>query len=432
MMAYVFQTFDENGKAHPKWKYRIVDWDGKRKTATGSTSEAETSKMALQAEARAARIKAGLEAPPTSSHRHRHRPFDEVKDEYLAWGKAQGGRGGRAWSAQHADKRERSLDWWKQRLGLDTLVDLDGILPRAEEALRELQASDHAGKTLQNTAEALRSFCRWCVTRGFLATDPLKGLAPFSTEPKTIRRALTLTEIKALLEASPEHRRLVYEVAFCSGLRKNELRSLSVDDLDVEGAGLRLHAEWTKNRKTGFQPLPAALVKRLQAFIATGTAAKLYHTFLKRRDCTLQVPENPVLYVPSHAAREFDEDCKAAKVKKNAPGGKVDFHSCRVAYVSLVLENGAGVKEAQSLARHGTPTLTMNTYARTRESRLAEIAEAVGDAVLSAETEAESTATAQRVAVGAESYCPTSGYGEQDIDSNPLSSTILHFEPRKC
>jgi len=388
--------------------------------------------MALQAEAKAARIKAGLEAPPTSSFKHRHRPYDEVKDEYLAWGKAQGGRGGRAWSAQHADKRERSLNWWKERLGLGVLCDLEGVLPRAEEALRELQASNHAGKTLQNTAEALKSFCRWCVARGFLAIDPLKGLAPFSTEPKTIRRALTLAEIKALLEAAPEHRRLAYEVAFCSGLRKNELRSLVVDDLDVQGTGLRLHAEWTKNRKPGFQPLPAALIQRLQAFIEAGTAAELYRTFLKRKDCTLQVPANPLLYVPSHAARDFDQDCKAAEIKKNAPGGKVDFHSCRVAYVSLVLESGAGVKEAQSLARHGTPTLTMNTYGRTRQSRLSELAEAVGNAVLTAEPKAESTATAQlmprRKAAGAENaYVPSAfdaGRLVEDRGFEPLTSWL--------
>jgi len=426
-MAYVFQTFDENGKAHPKWKFRIVDWDGRRKTSTGTTSEPETKRMALQAEARAARIKAGLEAPPTSSFKHRHRPYDEVKDEYLAWGKAQGGRGGRAWSSQHADKREKMLAWWKERLGLDTLIDLDGILPRVEEALRELQPT-HAGRTLQNHAEALRSFCRWCVTRGFLAVDPLRGLAPFSTEPQTIRRALTLKEIKALLEAAPEERRLVYEAAFCSGLRRNELRSLSVEDLDVEGGGLHLHAEWTKNRKPGFQPLPAALAQRLKAFIKTGKAADLYRTFLRRKDCTLQVPENPLLYVPSHAAREFDRDCKVAKIKKNAPGGKVDFHSCRVAYVSLVLESGAGVKEAQSLARHGTPTLTMNTYGRTRQSRLSELAEAVGNAVLTAEPKAESTATAQlmprRKAAGAENaYVPSAFDAGRLVEDRGFEST---------
>jgi len=41
-----------------------------------------------------------------------------------------------------------------------------------------------------------------------------------------------------------------------TGLRLNEIRSLTVTDLDVENPGLRLDGAWTKNRKFGFQPLP--------------------------------------------------------------------------------------------------------------------------------------------------------------------------------
>ena len=48
----------------------------------------------------------------------------------------------------------------------------------------------------------------------------------------------------------------------------------------------------------------------------------------------------------------------------------------------MVLQSDATVKEAQSLARHSTPDLTMNTYGRTRRDRLTGIAEAVGSIVL--------------------------------------------------
>ena len=432
-MAYVFQTFDKvTGKAHPKWKYRVIDFNGRRKTATGCSSRTETEKMAAAAEARAARIKVGLEAVPTSAHKNRHKPFDEIRGAYLKWGESQGGRGGRPWSKGHAHMRRALLTWWGERLGLSALIDLDGILSRAEEALRELQASELAGKTVQNHAECLKSFCRWCVTRGFLQRDPLAGLAPFDTTPETTRRALTQDEVKALLNAAPENHRLVYEVALCSGLRANELRCLAVDDLDATGGGLRLQAEWTKNRKPGFQPLPAALVKRLQAFVSTGAAKRSYAASMKRKDATLQVPENPLLSVPSHCARDFDSDCKAAKIKKNAPGGKVDFHSLRVTFISRVLESGCGVKEAMSLARHASPNLTLNVYGRTSEGRLAAIAEAVGGLVLTPEIEADSTARAQLKATGTEDACATSGYGEQDRGSNPVSSTKSENEPRKC
>ena len=159
--------------------------------------------------------------------------------------------------------RQSLLGWWQNKLGLITLADLDGILPRVEEELRDLQRQGRAGKTLANYAEALGAFCDWCVQRGYLASDPLKALAPFDTTPTTTRRALSGEEIGRLLEVCVPHRKLLMETAFLSGLRAHELRSLAVDDLDVDGCGVRLHAEWTKNRKDGFQPIPTNLIGRL-------------------------------------------------------------------------------------------------------------------------------------------------------------------------
>lgn len=45
---------------------------------------------------------------------------------------------------------------------------------------------------------------------------------------------------------------LGYELAFTSGLRRQELRSLTVQDFDSARGGLILRAEWTKNRKAVF------------------------------------------------------------------------------------------------------------------------------------------------------------------------------------
>ena len=93
-----------------------------------------------------------------------------------------------------------------------------GILPRAEEALRDLLKAS-AGKTVANYAEALRSFCSWCRKRGYLDHKPLEGMAPFDTTPQTYRRLLSPEEIAQFLEACAPHRRLPYETAFLSGLR---------------------------------------------------------------------------------------------------------------------------------------------------------------------------------------------------------------------
>ena len=59
--------------------------------------------------------------------------------------------------------------------------------------------------------------------------------------------------------------------------------------------------------------------------------------------------------------------------------GDVDFHSFRVVFITRVVEAGATVKEAQTFARHSTPDLTMNTYAKASPKRLTDLAEKISE-----------------------------------------------------
>ncbi len=238
-----------------------------------------------------------------------------------------------------------------------------------------------AGKTLQSYADGIVSFCNWCESRGYMSDNPLKGLAQFDTTPETTRRAATIDEIRGLLATCHPKRRNTYEVALASGLRAGELRALRKKHLSTERSGLYLDGEWTKNRKPGFQPLPAALVARLAESVNGGG------------------PDAPLLYVPSHPARDLEKDLEAIGIPKWTPEGKIDFHALRVAYTTLVIEAGANMKEAQALARHATPELTANIYGRTRLDRLQKLTEAVGAAV---EAPPKCQTSAKRRAAGAE------------------------------
>ena len=182
---------------------------------------------------------------------------------------------------------------------------------------------------------------------------------------------------------------------------------------------------WTKNRRSGFQPLPAALVERLGAFVRSGEAVRLYDRFYGHRGDRDRVTANPLLYVPSHTARDLGIDLEAAGIPKNAPGGKIDFHACRNAYVSLVVESGATVKETQELARHSTPQLTMNVYARARQDRLSEAVERVGEVVLSTPKRVPSV---YRLAVGAEqeTATPSDTRGCGSVEMVEAASTTFH------
>jgi integrase len=379
-------------KPHPiskKYRAGFTAWSGKQKLFTGTTNRAETLAMARRFEDEHRQIRLGYRTAPKSYDEAKRRLFTEVRDEYLAYGNQQGGHGGRPWGTVHARMRTSTLGWWTKHLGFKTLADLDGCLPRVEKALREYvclpkkrggTTRKPSGKTLQNLAESLRAFCIWATDRGYFESDPLDGLAPFDVTPQTQRRAISASDVTALLAKCAEHRRLLYEVAFASGLRSGELRALTTKHLDMERGGLRLDAAWTKNRKAAFHPLASWLMERLAAFAKNNTAAALYRQmtalyYKSGRPPT--APKDPLLYVPSHPARDLERDLVAAGQTKWGPGGKVDFHALRVAYVSFVLEAGATAKEAQTLARHSKPELTMNIYARARNDRLAEVAEAV-------------------------------------------------------
>jgi integrase len=137
-------------------------------------------------------------------------------------------------------------------------------------------------------------------------------------------------------------------------------------------------------RKTddrAFKPLPSTLVERLTTWVETGEAHRLYAINYERAGAKTVYPDDPLLYVPSDPARSLDRALKAAGIPKVTKAGKVDFHACRVAYITMLFENGATLKEAQELARHITPHLTTNIYARVRDERLARLVEQVGEAL---------------------------------------------------
>jgi len=113
-----------------------------------------------------------------------------------------------------------------------------------------------------------------------------------------------LSTVKEVLRATLEYRRLLYEVAFTTGLRANELRSLTVEHLYLQRGGLHLDACWTKNRKPGFQYLPSQLLSSLITFAESEAVIKLYKTFYSGRKSLLDDICKPLLYVPSAVSKK--------------------------------------------------------------------------------------------------------------------------------
>ncbi len=379
----IVQLTDKSGNPlfHQRWRTRIVDHRGNRRTFTLSKNKQQSQAQADRIEVREREMRLGLRPLPSMSEEAGKRPIMEVMQEYLDWGNAQGGRGGRPWSPTNSRKRRFYLNWWQQAMGLKYLGDLYDCLPLAEKAIRTLKG--RSGKTLAAYKEGVFVFCSWCKDRKYLNDNPLEGMGKFDTRAVTPRRSMTLDEINALLSTAPEHRSILYETAFASGFRAGELRSLTPAHIDEARGGLHLYADDDKGRKERFQPLSRELIAKLIAYSQSNDAKERYAKMRAKAGVNpdIDVPANPLLYVPSHPARVIQADLEKAGVSITTAKGKLDFHACRKAYINLVIATGADVKTAQALSRHSTPYLTMEVYGEAVDTRLTATAAMVGNLI---------------------------------------------------
>jgi site-specific recombinase XerD len=118
--------------------------------------------------------------------------------------------------------------------------------------------------------------------------------------------------------------------------------------------------------------MPGPLAGRLAEAAVARLAEQTYEHLSRRSDHP--PPVDPLLYVPSHPARDLGVDLGKARIWKATHEGKLDFHACRVAYITHLVESGADVKTVQELARHSDPRITLAIYAKARRERLAEAA----------------------------------------------------------
>ena len=337
---WLFRTKRKDGTYHPRWRFRYIGPDGTPKKATGFTDRGETRRLATQLALEADEIRRGVRKAPQAAETESLRPIEEHVKAYLAWGRTQGGRGGRPWAAYYGAQQETRLEWWTNALKLSSLRDI--TLSDAEKALQGEVKRGLAGKTVSDKAMTLHGFVTWCLKRKLLSADPLDGLSQFDTSvtAQNFRRPFTLDEIGKLLAVTPEPQNLIYRLALVTGFRAGELASLQVGSLDLENRILLLAAAFAKDRKEASCALPADLAQAL-ADSAQGRAAeeKLFPTWKQRE-----------------ASREIGRFMKAAGISRKNFHGKADFHSLRTTHVNLGIELGFDVKTAQTLARHKTPT----------------------------------------------------------------------------
>ncbi len=345
-MASITPYTIKSGKT--RYLVRWVDGGGVRRTQRGFTSKRAAQEFGDDAQTRGRRVKHGLETPADQKRRQAAaRPIAEHLGEYLTATQAQS-------SPRHVRQVRSSIEAMIKACGWTSIGEIS-----ADAAAKILAARHKAGvgpNTINHHRTYLRSFSAWLTRHGRLSADPLAGLNRYDAraDVRRVRRPFTDGELKALLAAVDEPRRMLYTLMVWTGLRLGEVRSLTRASFQWEGDGAPLVvvlAAYSKRRRREEQPIPIEIARMLQPWVERQSA------------------RGPLWRIPHHAAEMLRADLKAAEIEhRDADGRVLDLHSLRHTYITRLVASRATVKEAQRLARHSTATLTIDRYAHVEQS----------------------------------------------------------------
>jgi integrase/recombinase XerC len=234
-----------------------------------------------------------------------------------------------------------------------------------ERAMRDLHRTHHAPASAARALAAWRSFSRFCVRRGIVASDPARTLA-FPRLARRLPRTLPQAELARALDrmagddpASLRDRALL-ELAYSAGLRLSELVGLDRGDLDRAAGLLRVRG---KGRRERIVPAGRSALAALDRYLAA------------RGGTPGGTPGGrgggPVFVNPqgTRLSGRTVQRVVRRRLGEVAGGLGVTPHALRHSFASHLLDNGADLRAIQELLGHRSLTSTQ-VYTHVSGSRL--------------------------------------------------------------
>ena len=262
-------------------------------------------------------------------------------------------------------------------------------------------------KTYNNYLGAIKQFCRWMVSDRRAAESPIIHLKKIEagkvkSEQRRNRRVLEIDQLCHLLFVTMDqptrfgltgpHRAMSYRLAAETGLRANEIRSLTRESYDLDNGTVTIHGSSAKNRKFAILPLK------------TDTAVAL-EPFLKNK-----LPSAPVFPLPTKTSNMIRKDLEAAHIPYEDESGRVfDFHSLRHQTGTMLAAAGVTPKVAQTLLRHSDINLTMGIYSHTLTGQESRAIESMSDLTPRSGTESQAKTGTDDQSVFATSFATLGG-----------------------
>jgi integrase/recombinase XerC/integrase/recombinase XerD len=220
----------------------------------------------------------------------------------------------------------------------------------------------YAPSTLARKLAALRRFFGCLREHGQLAHNPAE-LIPAPKRPSLLPRVLKADEAAGLLDGLPASTplqtrdRAMFELAYGSGLRAEELVNLDQTALDFDSEQVRVEG---KGSKTRFVPVGEDALSALARYLERARAS------LAAGD------DEPALFLSKSGRRLSTSDVRRRLRmwgRRCGVPGQLSPHTLRHSFATHLLEGGADLRAIQELLGHSSISTTQ-IYTRVESGRL--------------------------------------------------------------
>ena len=237
--------------------------------------------------------------------------------------------------------------------------------------LRHLQSRGMAPASVKRTMTAVRTFHQFLVVDGRRDDDPSSHVE-LPTVPKAVPKALSEAEVDAVMDAvagsDPVSRRdrAMLEVLYGTGMRISELVGMSLADLDLGGAAVRVLGKGQKER---ILPLGRCTHEALTAWLVPAGRGEM-----EPERWASQHDQEAVWL--NQRGRRLSRQGAWGVVKKRAQqvglGAKVSPHVFRHSCATHMLDHGADIRAVQELLGHASVSNTQ-IYTMVSKEKLWEV-----------------------------------------------------------
>ena len=267
---------------------------------------------------------------------------------------------------------------------------VEEITPERLAQYVEARKAHMAVRTVNKSVLALKTLLSWARKAGKIKSNPIADVSRVG-KPARSGRALTVDEVEALLDVSPEPYRTMWLAFLTTGMRLGELVNLRWPQVCLETNTVRIAPETSKSKRQRDVPILPELRERLVRLRAEATDPEGYvftnqdggqwvnnlgRRFARCVELALVgrvVRRDGVWHLvyreDGQEAWEPLPDVKgwrAAKAellkRRGSEAGGVSIHTLRHTYATQLLLNGVNPKVVSELLGHSSITVTLDIY----------------------------------------------------------------------